>query len=103
MAVFCKLLKFTNRCEYAKKIVISSTNLSLRNFCTIVQEPRSKGTKSILKFSLIGAGLGILVGAGYSFNQISKARQNLALEGTQVEKKLLDEKPPISVSRRVSQ
>lgn len=101
MAVFCKLLKFTNKCGYVKKTVISNANSSLRNYCTVVQEPRSKGYKGILKFSLVGAGLGTLVGAVYSFNEISKARQNLALEGTQIEKKVLPEKPPIPASRRV--
>lgn len=102
MAVFCKLFKFTNKCEYLKKTVISSANSGLRNFCTVVEQPRSESSKGILKFSLLGAGLGTLVGVGYSIKQINKARQNLTLEGTQVERKVLPEKPPIPASRNVS-
>ena len=82
-----------------KRTVILNANSGLRNFCTVVERPRSKG---ILKYTLIGAGLGTLCGAGYSINQIGKARERLSLEGTQVDKKVLPEKPPIPVSRRVS-
>lgn len=102
MAVFFKLLKLTNRCEPLKKSIIFNANSNLRRYCTIVQEPRPKRFKGIVKFSLFGAALGTAVGFIYSTNEINKARDNLALEGTQVEKKILLEKPPIPVSRRVS-
>lgn len=102
MAVICKLLKFTNRCESLKKSVLFNGNSNLRRYCTFVQEPRSKRFKGIVKFSLVGAALGTAVGVIYSTQKINKARDNLALEGTQVERKILLEKPPIPASRSVS-
>lgn len=101
MAVICELLKFTNRCESLKKSVLFNGNSNLRRYCTFVQEPRSKRFKGIVKFSLVGAALGTAVGVIYSTQKINKARDNLALEGTQVERKILLEKPPIPASRSI--
>lgn len=82
--------------------VFLRSSLGSRNFCTYVEQPKSKSSKNILKYSLIGAVFGVGIGATYAFKRINTARQRLALEGTELEHKLLKYKPDVKISRRVS-
>lgn len=76
-------------------------NGNMRSFSTMVQQPPM--TRSLVKISLIGAATGVAIGAGYAYYKIDKARENIALEGTQAETVLLKYKPPITPSRKVVQ
>ena len=68
--------------------------------CTVVQQ-QSK-SRGILKVCLIGAGVGVAIGAGYAVTKINDERKKLALEGTTIEETLLPFKPDVKPSRRVS-
>ncbi|XP_058792265.1 prostaglandin E synthase 2 [Phymastichus coffea] len=102
MAVMCRFRGFMRRTKYIRESLninnVTSNSLVSRSLCTYVEQPKSKG---ILRFSLIGAGLGAAVGVGYAFTKINDARQKLALEGSEIDVKLLKYKPDVKPSRRI--
>lgn len=102
MAVLCRFRGFVRKTKYIQESLninnVKPNTSIFRGLCTYVEQPKSKG---MLKFSLIGAGVGVAVGAGYAFNKINDARKKLALEGSEVEVQLLKHKPDVKPSRRV--
>ena len=99
MAVLCKLSRYSRACGFVSKnpfVIDGSCN---RAFRTVVEQP--KKSSGLLKISLIGAGIGALIGTGYSLQKVSRDRQNLALDGKEIEIKTLKHKPPVPASRTV--
>lgn len=95
MAAIRKFARFTDRTRFLNKYYFASQNGS---FCTMVQPQRTQG---LMKLGLIGAVTGAAIGAGYAYYKIGKARNNIFLEGTQLETVLLEHKPPVTPSRKV--
>ncbi|KAJ8666892.1 hypothetical protein QAD02_008554 [Eretmocerus hayati] len=102
MAVLCRFRGFVKKSKYLGDSMclsdVISTISKSRSLSTVVEQPRPK---SILKISLIGVGVGALLGTGYAFRKINRDRQNIALEGTEIEVKLLKYKPDVKPSRKV--
>ncbi|OXU21196.1 hypothetical protein TSAR_011474 [Trichomalopsis sarcophagae] len=102
MAVLCRFRGFARKTKYLQETLflndVTSSSSASRSLCTYVQQPKSR---SILKFSLIGAGVGVIAGAGYAISKINDARKKLALEGTEVEVKVLKYKPDVKPSRKI--
>lgn len=99
MAVLCKLSRYSKSCRSLKLNSLVLENSRNREFRTVVQEPKSRG---LLKLSLISGGVGALVGVGYALQKIRRDRENLALDGKEIEIGILKHKPPVQPSRRVS-
>lgn len=97
MAVLCKLLRFGKRSQLLNKQTYNG--FGYRYFCsTVVEQPKSR---NLVKMSLIGASVGVLIGAGYSLNKINQSRENISLEGTEKENRVLKEKPAVVPSRKI--
>ncbi|XP_012268505.2 prostaglandin E synthase 2 [Athalia rosae] len=95
MSVLCKVSRFLT--NSLNKNAFKTIN-DVRFFQTATKQAKSM---NIVKMSVIGASVGVLVGAGYSVNKISKDRKNFTNEGTQVEIETIKSLPSIKPSRKV--
>ncbi|XP_043287360.1 prostaglandin E synthase 2 [Venturia canescens] len=98
MAVLCKLSRYFKNCRSIKLNPLVIENSRNRGFRTVVQEPKSRG---LLRLSLISGSVGAVLGIGYALEKIRRDRENLALDGKEVEIEILKHKPPIQPSRRI--
>lgn len=94
-----KFARFVQRTMFLNKKYYTKDNGNLRFSSTMVQQPPV--TRNLVKVSLIGAAAGVAIGAGYAYYKINRARENIALEGTEKETVLLKYKPLVTPSRKV--
>ncbi|XP_046470452.1 prostaglandin E synthase 2 [Neodiprion pinetum] len=97
MSVIYKVSRFLLRNQSQNKNVHHKMYVT-RHFQTATHQAKPP---SVVKMSLIGASVGVVLGAGYSFNKINKDRKNIANEGTQTEIETLKSIPDIKPSRKV--